>query len=842
MRKQHLLLIGMALLLTVSAFAPIALGTGPVQPPVDTSTLYVGEIGWGPNRADPVRAYDTVSGQLIFNVYDTLIGMGTPVTNTRQTWDVEEQYWEFEPRLATNVPARQETSKNFVNTTNLDTVWPGPIGTWLVSDPDDGIDYRICGGVDRNRSGVLDNGDILYILEYDRNTHAVIGGHAWRVTGVTSGGGLGIQSLIGIHTSHSSYNFTIRGGFGGLSLSDPPINFVDETGAVVDTFDVYDAEYSFERGLIQDQAGSPMWMYYTALFGQMNSDYWSNATAMDLAYLIDDAIEVVDANTLRLNLGTIFPDVAFKQILSSTWGSIVSKEFSISIGCWNGNLYEDGNSDGVPDWFVQWRHKSRSPYDTLGAFRYVGTGPYRVALFSSASYLVVLGRNTYYWRGWPAPDRKAYLDYIDIEYIASWFTRRDALKAGQLDVCAVPRANMYELLDAFKEPAVWSPPDVLGNASIKTIKKLTPVLSMEAMLCTFTVDPSSSYICRINGVDAPNFFNDTHMRRAFAYAFNHTAYLTDTYYGEALCRETPLINGLMPDYYTQGPDPPYKYNVNYTGAELELRAAGVWDSGFEAKICYYDTGAGRIAAELVHTFFADFPGTHGTFTATPTFMSWSEYITAMQTFKMPMWMMGWLADFADADNFMRPYMYSKGDFSYFQNYTIDNGWGSTFGTNNPGMNKDELIDLAVGTPDGPVRAGMYADLDTIYMSDVPSYPIVQVTGRRWCKYWVRGWYYNALYPSQYYYNLYKENTPWADVTSATVGVSDGVVDMRDIGYIAGAYGTSAPSTTQTPPYKYPLWAPGTYGYGGCDVYGDRVVDMRDIGFVASHYGYRPPLP
>jgi len=58
-----------------------------------------------------------------------------------------------------------------------------------------------------------------------------------------------------------------------------------------DTFDVYDAEYSFKRGLVQDQLFSPMWMFYKMLFDQMNSDPFdfntTQPTAMTSVHLIE---------------------------------------------------------------------------------------------------------------------------------------------------------------------------------------------------------------------------------------------------------------------------------------------------------------------------------------------------------------------------------------------------------------------------------------------------------------------------------------------------------------------------------------------------------------------------
>jgi len=95
--KRKCLQLVLVLVLLVSVLAPVAFSTGPTQPPLDTSTLYVGTIAWGPRRADPVRAYDTASGELLFNVYDTLIATGKPITDAwGKTWNVHEQHWEFE--------------------------------------------------------------------------------------------------------------------------------------------------------------------------------------------------------------------------------------------------------------------------------------------------------------------------------------------------------------------------------------------------------------------------------------------------------------------------------------------------------------------------------------------------------------------------------------------------------------------------------------------------------------------------------------------------------------------------------------------------------------------------
>jgi hypothetical protein len=60
--------------------------------------------------------------------------------------------------------------------------------------------------------------------------------------------------------------------------------------------------------------------------------------------------------------------------------------------------------------------------------------------------------------------------------------------------------------------------------------------------------------------------------------------------------------------------------------------------------------------------------------------------------------------------------------------------------------------------------------------------------------------------------------------------------MRDIGYIASRFGARAPDTALIPPHDVKR-APGAYGSGSADVYGDRRIDMRDIGFACAHFGH-----
>ena len=787
--KKDLILVPVTFCLLIPLFTPITRASG--QPPIATTTFWEGNIGWGPSRADPVRVYDAGSGQLVFNSYETLIA------------GAQEIYYDFEPRLATNVPTAVKVTHAPVSNTSF--VDP--------TDPDGSLwsAMECVGYNDLPLPTDLSVGDVMYMLE---------GGNycAWY-----------IEAIVGTYTitlARWTYTFTMR--------TSPVINFYDETGAVVDTFDVADAEYSFKRGLVQDQLSSPQWMFYKPMFGTMNSNLFDSVTdsptAMTLANLIDDAI-VASGNDLIFSLGIPFPDNAWKQILTKTWGSIVSKQFSISIGCWNGDLLTDTNGNGYPDWWDSGlvRRKSRSPYDATGAYRWVGTGPYHIAVFDSANLKVDMLKNPGYWRGWPATGRNGSLDVVEIQYIADWTTRKAAFQAGDIDTCAVPRANMFELLDVVtKDPPV--------GVSYKTIKNILPGLTMDAIHPTFDIDPTSYYIGTGHFPDGipTDFFNNTHIRKAFAYSFNSTQYGIESYHGEADYRKNFLAAGLYPDYYN---DSVPGYTANLTAAKLELQAAtfpgvtgSVWDTGFRLTLVY-NTGNDmrRIACEMIRDFFGNL-STYGgrvgnPFTVNIANIDWEVYLEQLAAGELPIWSIGWHADFADADNFARSYMHSNGDYSYVQGYTAANGWGDT---------KDLLIDQALVTADGPAtaRQGLYQQLQLIYYMDCPSYPVTIPRERRWCQYWVRGWYYNAVYPGDYYGCMYKEDVPWEDVTGAKAGVPDGRVNIFDLSYVLEHYGARAP----VPGWPIdPKWV-GAYGNGCPDVYSDRIVVMKDVAAVISNYG------
>ncbi len=277
--------------LIFSMFAPLAFAVGPIQPPIDTTTLYVGSGGWGPYDADPAYAYDSASEEILFNVYDTLIWAGNATLRTAET------YWNFMPLLATSVPDQQMFTDSFSSAGMGAT---SPLGFV----PSDHANWRVEGWVDSDGSNTTTVGDVLYIGEYPSAPTVPRDANGIRVWRISS-----LDTIAGIARWY--YNFPLR--IGG---SYPTINFYDNTKTVVDTFSSDDVVYTFQRAVVQDLDGSPIWMFDKPLFDvQVTESIPSVAAdtvdgAWMLAKLIANAYQDLGNNTFQINLGVSFPDTA----------------------------------------------------------------------------------------------------------------------------------------------------------------------------------------------------------------------------------------------------------------------------------------------------------------------------------------------------------------------------------------------------------------------------------------------------------------------------------------------------------------------------------------------------
>ena len=699
---------------------------------------------WGPETVDPAWCYDTASGELIFNVYETLI------------------FYEVDRSLP---PAQQGKTDTFV--ASLATEW------WI-------------GPPDPAAPGY----------------------------------------------TNATYYFKIR---------EDPVYF--HNGEELTTADV---EYSLERFLCFDRDGGPTWMFYEPLLGCYASD-WSDPSWYQK---IDDAIQR-NSTHVWMNLAIPFPSLAFYQILAQSWCSVMPKSWAVAHGLWNGTYsneammaYYNPEVSPLDDW----------PTGTGGRIE-DGSGPYTLDAFDAIGQWYRLERYPGYWQGWPAPGCNEYgyggacgyaegwLETVTVRGIDEWGTRKPMFIAGDADFCYVPRQNMPELIEGYYPGMPWD--DEVYPPGITCVPGL-PSLAMDARFFNMNITMTGNTHVgdgAYGETGIPSwFFNDANLRKAFAYCFNYTEFIVDVYMGEGYQPPSPHVQGLAFWEYTWDTnpdgsypatsanvdldppdtvlDPPYAqpalgngtvlppnpmYYLNTTKAIEYFQlawasnpAGSVWDVGFTFDMLY-NTGntARRISALMLEEVIESLGNPK--FHVAVYEVDWPTYLGELVAGKLTMFNLGWLADYPDPHNFFHPFMHSIGAFSGYTGYS------------NPYV--DSLIEAGILETDPDKRIWIYWKLCNVYFEESPSLAILQGVGRHWTRDWVEGWYYNPIYPGNFYYHIWKGYK--GDVNK------DYVVDIFDLVTVASAYGTG----------------PGDDKWkAAADVNGDGTIDIFDLVIVAGQYG------
>ena len=520
----------------------------------------------------------------------------------------------------------------------------------------------------------------------------------------------------------------------------------------------------------------------------------------ELGALIRDSVGY-NATDVWFNL--MFPSAyaPFMQILTQTWSSIESKQWiDNQVVGQPGRTEWDGNWPDTTSWLTYWNPPVGSqPLDNPTPLMY-GSGPFQITTLDYTSMFWAGTRHVNYWRGWPAdfPMQFAvvpegYIDTIYVTWANAWATRLADMTSGACDFAAVPRQNVQDIYKSVTPP--WAPPGNYPIDGVRCIQPL-PTLAVDAFFFTFDINPATLY----GPIGPPGVFNPTlipsdffgnavwgiNVRKGFAQAFDYATFLTVAYKGEAIHPATAIIPGLS--YY----DPTVTgYSYNLLAANASFNAVpGLKTTGFTLTLLY-NTGnlARQTACNLLQTAIQSL---NPRYTVIVSNIDWASYLHAAVAQKLPMFSIGWLADFPDPHDFALPFYRTGGTFSSWQGYT------------NPAM--DALVDAGILTPDGTARAAIYRQIQLLAISDCPSFTLDQAVGRHFERDWVVGWYYNPVYPGQFFYNLWKwyyaplseyattANPPTVPSSLAGFNIPEdvnynGIVNMLDVGYVAHAFGT-----------------------------------------------------
>jgi peptide/nickel transport system substrate-binding protein len=451
-----------------------------------------------------------------------------------------------------------------------------------------------------------------------------------------------------------------------------------------------DVEYSFERGMVQDYALGPQWMFFEPLFGLGT---YTSRTEEGLIPLEEIKSKVeVDGQWVQFNLAT--PYEPFLQILASSWGSIVDMDWCIQNGDWNGTeeSYEALNNPAP----------GGSPIHSIEN----GSGPFQLELWEPGIGIRLI-RNDDYW------DEPTSFERVVTQIIDEWGTRKLMLQLGDADCATVPPEGIAQVKEM----------------SGMLVYEDLPTLINQALFFQFDIESTSTLIGsgQLDGNGIPtDFFSDIDVRKGFAYAFDWDTYIDDAMagYGEQI--SSPIVQGIP--YYE--PDWP-RYELDLAQAEEHLRAAWdglLWENGFQMTLVHASGDiAGKIACEILQNNLFEI---NPLFRINIQLMAWPTMLDEMALGRLPMYVNGWTADYPDPHNFVFPYMHSEGLFAQAQ------GYGDEV--------VDGLVEQAISSNNHSERQVLYDQLAGLYFDEVPSIMIGQQLGVYFFRDWIHGFVYNPI--------------------------------------------------------------------------------------------------
>ncbi|NJE29729.1 DNA-binding protein [Thermococcus sp. 18S1] len=308
-------------------------------------------------------------------------------------------------------------------------------------------------------------------------------------------------------------------------------------------------------------------------------------------------------------------------ILADPFLSVVPMEYLL------GDKYEEAlqASDNGHDPSAWWNYLSEGKGDPTHQLMHnkpVGTGPFYVKDYQKDAY-IVLEYNPYYWNATASPGHERVIYIINSDAMA----RINIFKTGTADVVAIPPEKM----------------DTVKGLSLNGFNSVVQTDILQPIL-TFLV---------FNTQKEP--FNDPLVRQALAYAVPYDQ-ISQVVYQGLLERNYGPIPKPWPGYTEEGIT---KYTYNLAKAKQLLNQAGVDPTQYKIELIYNE---GNSAREKIMTLLQNIWSQLG-FQVTVNSYNWPTYLQKTSHGEYDVYIVGWVPDYLDSDNWVGPFLYGATEFT-----------------------------------------------------------------------------------------------------------------------------------------------------------------------------------
>lgn len=469
-----------------------------------------------------------------------------------------------------------------------------------------------------------------------------------------------------------------------------------------------DVKFSIQRFMLLDRDAGPSPLLLEPLLGypstreggKLKPNVWKD---------VERAVQVKGDNVI---LTLPKPYAPILSILAS-WSPVLSKKWAIANGDWDGTEAAISRINNA--------QKQGTPFYNKAN----GTGAFKLDRWDHRTKEIHLVRNDAYWR---AP---AKLKRVIVKGLNEVGTRKLMLQAGDAD-------------SVYADRSVYS--QFSNIPGVEIIDNLPTMEQNPVIYFTFKINSVANTNLgsgRLDGNGIPSdFFSDIDVRKGFAYAIDYDAYAKDVFLGKAK-RSIGVIPSSLPGYNPKGKH--YKRDAKKAEEHFKKAWGGqVWEKGFKFTLAFNSGNNAR--QNLCQIIKKNVEALNPKFQIEVRAIEWPTFLDQYKASKLPIFVMGWNADYPDPHTFTFPLLHSAGDYPHTQKFS------------NPEF--DKLVEAGNAETNPAKRKQIYFKLQDLAHEFAPHLTTVEVFRYRTQRDWVEGFYHNPVFPDSpygsYFYTLWKK--------------------------------------------------------------------------------------